>query len=44
MSAYSRVRVVTAFDSGFNDPSYFSQRFKHHFGMSPEVCRKNNEE
>ncbi|MCZ8487371.1 AraC family transcriptional regulator [Vibrio lentus] len=23
-----------AFDSGFNDPSYFSQRFKHHFGMS----------
>ncbi|USD64536.1 helix-turn-helix domain-containing protein [Vibrio sp. SCSIO 43136] len=24
-----------AFDSGFNDPSYFSQRFKHYFGISP---------
>ncbi|MBW3694467.1 helix-turn-helix domain-containing protein [Vibrio sp. T187] len=24
-----------AFDCGFNDPSYFSQRFKHHFGVSP---------
>jgi len=24
-----------AFDSGFNDPSYFSQKFKHHFGVSP---------
>jgi AraC family chitin signaling transcriptional activator len=24
-----------AFDCGFNDPSYFSQRFKHRFGMSP---------
>ena len=24
-----------AFDSGFNDPSYFSQRFKHHYGISP---------
>ncbi len=24
-----------AFECGFNDPSYFSQRFKHHFGMSP---------
>ncbi|EMA8955980.1 helix-turn-helix domain-containing protein [Vibrio fluvialis] len=24
-----------AFDCGFNDPSYFSQRFKHHFGLSP---------
>ncbi|KGY12967.1 AraC family transcriptional regulator [Vibrio tubiashii] len=24
-----------AFECGFNDPSYFSQRFKHRFGMSP---------
>ncbi|KII75498.1 AraC family transcriptional regulator [Vibrio renipiscarius] len=24
-----------AFDCGFNDPSYFSQRFKHRFGVSP---------
>lgn len=24
-----------AFECGFNDPSYFSQRFKHHFGLSP---------
>ncbi len=24
-----------AFCCGFNDPSYFSQRFKHHFGVSP---------
>lgn len=24
-----------AFDSGFNDPSYFSQRFRHHYGISP---------
>lgn len=24
-----------AFQCGFNDPSYFSQRFKHRFGMSP---------
>ena len=24
-----------AFASGFNDPSYFSQRFKHRFGVSP---------
>ncbi|MCW8333076.1 AraC family transcriptional regulator [Vibrio paucivorans] len=24
-----------AFDCGFNDPSYFSQRFKHHFGVPP---------
>ncbi|MEZ9104645.1 helix-turn-helix domain-containing protein [Vibrio cyclitrophicus] len=33
-----------AFDSGFNDPSYFSQRFKHHFGMSPSKFAENNEE
>lgn len=25
----------TAFESGFNDPSYFSQRFKNHFGLTP---------
>ena len=24
-----------AFNSGFNDPSYFSQKFKHHFGVPP---------
>ncbi|WP_241909754.1 helix-turn-helix domain-containing protein [Vibrio sp. 10N.261.55.A7] len=24
-----------AFDCGYNDPSYFSQRFKHHFGVPP---------
>ena len=24
-----------AFDTGFNDPSYFSQRFKNYFGISP---------
>jgi len=24
-----------AFECGFNDPSYFSQRFRHRFGMSP---------
>nr|WP_237665885.1 MULTISPECIES: helix-turn-helix transcriptional regulator [unclassified Vibrio] len=24
-----------AFLCGFNDPSYFSQRFKSHFGLSP---------
>ncbi|WP_299687133.1 helix-turn-helix domain-containing protein [uncultured Vibrio sp.] len=33
-----------AFDSGFNDPSYFSQRFKHHFGVSPSKFAENNEE
>jgi AraC family chitin signaling transcriptional activator len=30
-----------AFNSGFNDPSYFSQRFKHHFGMSPSKFAEN---
>ncbi len=24
-----------AYESGFNDPSYFSQRFKNYFGLSP---------
>lgn len=24
-----------AFNCGFNDPSYFSQKFKHHFGLPP---------
>ncbi|MFA0079055.1 helix-turn-helix domain-containing protein [Vibrio artabrorum] len=33
-----------AFDSGFNDPSYFSQRFKHHFGMPPSKFAENNED
>ena len=33
-----------AFNSGFNDPSYFSQRFKHHFGMSPSKFAENADE
>lgn len=32
-----------AFDSGFNDPSYFSQRFKHHFGLSPSQFIEDRE-
>nr|WP_275436227.1 helix-turn-helix transcriptional regulator [Vibrio sp. Of14-4] len=24
-----------AFECGFNDPSYFSRRFRHRFGVSP---------
>lgn len=32
-----------AFDCGFNDPSYFSQRFKHHFGLSPTQFIDDNE-
>ncbi|AQP35683.1 AraC family transcriptional regulator [Vibrio anguillarum] len=32
-----------AFDCGFNDPSYFSQRFKHHFGLSPTQFVDDNE-
>ncbi len=32
-----------AFDSGFNDPSYFSQRFKHHFGMTPSQFIDNGQ-
>lgn len=30
-----------AFETGFNDPSYFSQRFKHHFGLSPSKFIEN---
>lgn len=30
-----------AFEVGFNDPSYFSQRFKHHFGLSPSKFLEN---
>ena len=33
-----------AFNSGFNDPSYFSQRFKHHFGMSPSKFAENSDD
>ncbi|GHX88908.1 transcriptional regulator, AraC/XylS family [Vibrio cholerae] len=32
-----------AFDCGFNDPSYFSQRFKHHFGLSPSQFIEDQE-
>ncbi|WP_061052949.1 AraC family transcriptional regulator [Vibrio mimicus] len=32
-----------AFDCGFNDPSYFSQRFKHHFGLSPSQFIEDRE-
>ncbi len=31
----------TAFETGFNDPSYFSQRFKHYFGLSPSKFIEN---
>ncbi|GAB2665511.1 helix-turn-helix domain-containing protein [Vibrio panuliri] len=31
-----------AFDCGFNDPSYFSQRFKHRFGVSPTQFVEQN--
>lgn len=33
-----------AFDSGFNDPSYFSKRFKRHYGLSPTQFVTENEE
>ncbi|MDD9178896.1 MULTISPECIES: helix-turn-helix domain-containing protein [Aliivibrio] len=33
-----------AFDSGFNDPSYFSKRFKRHYGLSPTQFVSENEE
>nr|WP_246335887.1 helix-turn-helix domain-containing protein [Vibrio marinisediminis] len=35
-----------AYDCGFNDPSYFSQRFKHRFGVSPTqfVEQRDNRE
>jgi len=26
---------LVAYECGFNDPSYFSQRFRHYFGLSP---------
>ncbi|OEF04306.1 helix-turn-helix domain-containing protein [Vibrio genomosp. F10] len=32
-----------AFDCGYNDASYFSQRFKHHFGVSPTQFIEGNE-
>lgn len=32
----------TAFETGFNDPSYFSQRFKHYFGLSPSKFIENS--
>lgn len=31
-----------AFECGFNDPSYFSLRFKHHFGLSPSKFVENH--
>ncbi|MBE4592501.1 histidine kinase [Vibrio navarrensis] len=33
-----------AFSSGFNDPSYFSQRFKIHFGLSPSKFATHQQE
>ncbi|MGN2671110.1 helix-turn-helix transcriptional regulator [Aliivibrio fischeri] len=33
-----------AFESGFNDPSYFSKRFKRHYGLSPTQFVTENEE
>ncbi len=33
-----------AHDCGFNDPSYFSQRFKHYFGLSPTQFVDENQE
>jgi len=32
-----------AFDSGFNDASYFSKRFKRHYGLSPTQFITENE-
>ena len=32
-----------AFESGFNDPSYFSKRFKRHYGLSPTQFVSENE-
>ncbi|WP_225874312.1 helix-turn-helix domain-containing protein [Vibrio algicola] len=34
----------TAFESGFNDPSYFSQRFKTHFGLTPSKFIENTQQ
>ncbi|MCG9679566.1 helix-turn-helix domain-containing protein [Vibrio sp. Isolate24] len=33
-----------AFECGFNDPSYFSQRFKHRFGVSPSQFIEEQEQ
>lgn len=33
---------TVAFDSGFNDPSYFSRIFKREIGQSPNEWRKSN--
>ena len=33
-----------AFESGFNDPSYFSKRFKRHYGLSPTQFVSENED
>ena len=33
-----------AFNCGFNDPSYFSQKFKLHFGLSPSKFATAQEE
>ncbi|MGF1900773.1 AraC family transcriptional regulator [Aliivibrio sifiae] len=34
----------SAFESGFNDPSYFSKRFKRHYGLSPTQFVSENED
>ena len=34
---------AVAYDSGFNDPAYFSRAFKQEFGMTPQAWREKNE-
>lgn len=33
---------AVAYDSGFNDPAYFSRAFKQEFGMTPQAWREQN--
>lgn len=35
---------LVAYECGFNDPSYFSQRFRHYFGLSPTQFIDENQE
>ena len=34
--------AAIAYDSGFNDPAYFSRAFKQAFGVTPQVWREEN--
>jgi AraC-like DNA-binding protein len=34
--------TAVAYDSGFNDPAYFSRVFKQEFGMTPQAWREQN--